>query len=59
MKIEQLTKELVELIGKLDLEERVEYLNYVRSELHEVSPFKTEPTDFIRWGKKKNTVVRK
>lgn len=52
MKIEQLTKELVELVGKLDLEERVEYLNYVRSELHEVSPFKTEPTDFIRWVKK-------
>lgn len=52
MKIEQLTKELVELVGKLELEERVEYLNYVRSELHEVSPFKTEPTDFIRWVKK-------
>lgn len=52
MKIEQLTNELVSLIETLELEQRVEVINQVREAIHNVSPFKTEPTDFIRWVKK-------
>lgn len=45
------TQKLIELIKDLPLDEKVEALNYVRSELHEISPFKSEPTDLIRWVK--------
>jgi ParB-like chromosome segregation protein Spo0J len=46
---------IAELIGALqplaalDLAERVEALNALRSTLHEVSPFRSEPVDFVRW----------
>jgi ParB-like chromosome segregation protein Spo0J len=38
-------------IGRMDLDDRVETLNFVRAALHEVSPFKSEPVDFVRWVK--------
>jgi len=40
------------LIETLELEQRVEVINQIREAIHNVSPFKTEPTDFIRWVKK-------
>jgi len=45
------TKFIIEKIKDLPLDEMVECLNYIREELHNVSPFKTEPTDFVRWVK--------
>lgn len=36
---------------KLPLEEKVELINKVRELLHEISPFKDEPVDFVRWIK--------
>jgi hypothetical protein len=33
----------------MPIEERVEELNHVRSLLHDVSPFKNEPVDFVQW----------
>lgn len=38
-------------LAKLGLDERVEAINQIRAALHEVSPFKTEPVDFVRWVK--------
>lgn len=32
-----------------DVNDRVELLNSVRAVLHEVSPFKSEPVDFVKW----------
>ena len=52
MKIKQLTDELVSIINGLDLDEKVEAINQIRESIHNVSPFKTEPTDLIRWVKK-------
>lgn len=52
MRTEQLTRELVELLANLPLKEKVEAINEIREAIHSVSPFKTEPTDFIRWVKK-------
>src|SRR5690606_27158633 len=43
------TQKLIDLIKDLPLDEKVEALNYIRSELHEISPFKSEPTDLIKW----------
>lgn len=42
------------LLGKLKdstLEEKVEAINYIREEIHKISPFRTEPTDFVKWVK--------
>lgn len=49
-KINELTKQLVEEIEKLSLEEKVETLNAVRKKLSDVSPFQ-EPIDYVKWVK--------
>lgn len=36
-------------IEGMDLQERVEAINAIREQLHEVSPFKNEPIDFVKW----------
>ena len=36
-------------IAALPLGEKVDAINRMRSMLHEVSPFKTEPVDFVKW----------
>lgn len=41
----QLTREFEDL----DTDKKVEFINEIRQELHEISPFKHEPVDFIRW----------
>lgn len=46
-KIEQ----FIELIGELDLDKKVEIINLARKKLHEVSPFKSSPVDFVEWVK--------
>lgn len=38
-------------IESLDLDGKVELINHVREILHGVSPFKSEPVDFVRWVK--------
>lgn len=40
---------LIEDIKGLPLPELVEAINDIREALHEISPFKTEPVDFVRW----------
>lgn len=37
--------------GIEDVNERISILNYVRSRLHEVSPMKHHPVDFVAWEK--------
>lgn len=42
-------KEAIENLGTVD--EKIETLNYVRGELHSVSPLKHHPVDFVFWKK--------
>jgi ParB-like chromosome segregation protein Spo0J len=42
-------------LDQLDVDIRVQLINEIREALHGVSPFKTEPVDFVRWVK--NTSV--
>lgn len=44
-------KEFCAEISEADLETKVELINGIRSQLHEISPFKTEPVDFVEWVK--------
>lgn len=43
--------EQVKAIGEFDLEKKVEAINALREALHKISPFNTEPVDFVRWVK--------
>lgn len=45
------TKSIIDRIKNLDLEEKIEAINEIRSLIHEISPFNTEPVDFVRWIK--------
>lgn len=49
--IQKTLSDLISQIAALDLPEKVDALNDVREKLHEVSPFASEPVDFVRWVK--------
>ena len=38
-------------IGQLPLDERVDAINQLREMLHAISPFNSEPVDFVKWVK--------
>lgn len=46
---EKKIQEIVDFIETLSLENKVNALNTIRLALHEISPFKNEPVDFIKW----------
>jgi ParB-like chromosome segregation protein Spo0J len=46
--LEKLKVELAELMPE-SFSERVEFINSVREIIHEHSPFKNEPVDFVKW----------
>ena len=41
--------ELILELNNLNLHEKVDAINLIRSALHECSPFKDEPVDLIEW----------
>lgn len=42
-------------VGQMPVHQRIEVINQLREMLHAISPFKSEPVDFVRWVK--NDVV--
>lgn len=49
MTIEELSVQLASAIGDLLPEDRIAALNLARERLHEVSPMRHHPVDFVRW----------
>ena len=49
--IAELSKQLCEELAKLDPETRIDALNDVRFQMHQISPLKHHPVDFIKWVK--------
>jgi ParB-like chromosome segregation protein Spo0J len=47
--VEEAAQGIAAKIADMPLEAKVAALNAVRAILHEVSPFSTEPVDFVRW----------
>jgi ParB-like chromosome segregation protein Spo0J len=45
------TKAIIERLAGLDVETRIDAINEIRAALHEISPMKREPVDFVRWVK--------
>lgn len=50
MNVKELTKQICEAIGSLENpKDKISLLNEVRESLHQVSPLKHHPVDFIKW----------
>jgi len=49
MTIETLTAQLCTLLADLEEQERIDALNEIRAALHEVSPLRHHPVDFVAW----------
>ncbi|CAB4131215.1 Spo0J Stage 0 sporulation protein J (antagonist of Soj) containing ParB-like nuclease domain [uncultured Caudovirales phage] len=47
---------IINIIGTLDIEKKIDTLNYIKEELHKISPFKNEPVDCVLWVK--NDIVK-
>lgn len=50
---EQITRE----ISEMSFDEKVEFINEIREHIHELSPFKNEPVDFVKWEKSDKVVA--
>lgn len=51
------SENLVSRINDLPEKEKIWMLNHVREMLHEISPFKNEPVDFVKWIESYNVVA--
>lgn len=49
--IASLTHQMIAMLSCLSLDEKVSQINFIRRELHNISPFKNEPVDLIQWVK--------
>jgi ParB-like chromosome segregation protein Spo0J len=49
-------KEFAIQIGECELDQKVRLLNEARSILHQISPFKNEPVDFVEWVKNNEVI---
>lgn len=54
--IEGAIDNVISRIKNLELDEKIAVINMIREKLHEESPFRNEPVDFVRWVKN-DTVV--
>lgn len=55
--VRKLAKSLSAIIDVLPLEEKVKAINAARKEISSVSPFKSEPVDFVEWVKNDKVVA--
>ena len=44
-------------INQMELSEKITLLNEAREILHNISPFKNEPVDFVKWVLAENVVA--
>lgn len=51
METKDICQAIESAISGLELDAKVEAINKIRETLHGISPFKTEPVDFVRWVK--------
>jgi ParB-like chromosome segregation protein Spo0J len=47
--VKTLAETIVSLLADMSLSDRVDAINAVRSIIHQASPFKSEPVDFVKW----------
>ena len=42
-------EQMINLIKELQFDKKIEAINEIRKQIHEISPFKNEPVDFVQW----------
>lgn len=47
-------QEIINSISNLPIDEKVDAINSLREAIHNISPFKNEPVDFVKWVKSDN-----
>ena len=57
MTIETIISVLKEYLAKLNDEQKIEALNKIKISLHQISPFKNEPTDCVLWIKQQKVIA--
>jgi ParB-like chromosome segregation protein Spo0J len=51
MNINQIKHNIEELLINVDLNQKIDIINELRFHIHNLSPFKNEPVDFVKWVK--------
>jgi ParB-like chromosome segregation protein Spo0J len=49
MEIQKIKNEIAELLTGKTLSEKINYINELREAIHNESPFKNEPVDYVKW----------
>jgi len=49
MEIQKIKNEIAELLTDKTLSEKINYINELREAIHNQSPFKNEPVDYVKW----------
>ena len=50
MNKQEQTKQLIsQVLENCDFEQKIEFINSIREFIHQYSPFKNEPVDFVKW----------
>lgn len=44
-------KSEIQKISELPIDEKIDRINEIRQMLHDISPFNSEPVDFVKWVK--------
>lgn len=55
--IQQIKTQITELLSVDDLSTKIDLMNELRECIHELSPFKNEPVDFVKWVISDNVVA--
>jgi AraC-like DNA-binding protein len=55
--VEQIKNKISELLKDKDFSERIAIINNLREHIHEFSPFKNEPVDFVKWVLSDNVIA--
>lgn len=55
--MKELKEQITNLLSAKPLNEQVELINELREHIHESSPFKNEPVDFVKWVLAENVVA--
>lgn len=50
------TEELVRLLSNTQVDQKIQEINYIKQELHKISPFRAEPVDCVVWVKQSEVV---
>ena len=55
--MENIKKQIIDLISNLELNEKINKINELRECIHQLSPFKNEPVDYVKWVLAENIVA--